>query len=44
MRNIRLKTDRLEFTEWLSRLSQALSKYSSQHSGSREALERFLFS
>lgn len=44
VRGIRLKTDAVEFVEWLSQLSAELTEYARQHEHLREDLEKFLMS
>ncbi len=44
VRGIRLKTDEVSFTEWLSSLSETVRMYASTHENLRERLESFLMS
>jgi hypothetical protein len=42
VRDIRLKTDRIDFDDWLSALSSEIELYVQKHSDIRSSLERFL--
>lgn len=42
VRDIRLRTDRISFDEWLSGLSAEITLYAQKHSEIRSSLERFL--
>jgi hypothetical protein len=42
VRDIRLKTDRIDFDDWLSALSSEIELYAQKHSDIRSSLERFL--
>ncbi len=44
VRGIRLKTDEVPFTEWLSSLSETVHAYAAAHEELRERLESFLMS
>lgn len=44
VRGISLKTEAMEFSEWLASLSRELTEYAERHEEARTALERFLFS
>lgn len=42
VRGVRLKTDELPFSGWLSELSAEIQRYSEEHQDTRETLEHFL--
>ncbi|MCF8564244.1 hypothetical protein LLE49_05745 [Alicyclobacillus tolerans] len=42
VRNIRLKTEHLTLSQWLTELSSDLESYAQEHESTRQTLERFL--
>lgn len=44
VRGIKLKSELVNFTEWMTRFSNAIALFAKEHAESRAELERFLFS
>jgi hypothetical protein len=42
VRDVRLRSEVLSFTDWLAQLSQDIARYSEEHEETRQTLERFL--